>query len=404
MKLKSLYGRCGGTFEPRIMTFDDFIGISVCDEVIEKAIEGTALFRARYDNGILFPKQFCNFKDAELDLEPEIHNYTGQCPVQTYEINPVEGCNVGCAYCLVNDGIHPEPVVHGNYAEIVSGWLTRYRHSEHFFYFSPKTEAFCEATLQTGVAHNILRAFVRHYAEYPDSLVRLFVASKAGVQALMFTHDGESVLDLFKQLRGKMQFNTSLSIFPGEAVYQIEPYSATLDDRLEAVRLCQENGIIANSALVQPILFSVLTDELLNMFFARIRKYGIINIKPEFLTACVENMVMMAQLLEGHTPCRTSEQSPEATTRPNILKEIFESYFQDDNLNHIKQRGRTAPARRLSKYWIDKIIAIAKKYGVSVSICYWVREQLGITPEDLPIINENGFKCLGYQTNLFAGA
>jgi DNA repair photolyase len=208
----------------------------------------------------------------------------------------------------------------------------------------------------------------------------------------MFTHEGESVLDLFKQLRGKMQFNTSLSIFLGDAVYKIEPYSATLNDRLEAVRLCQENGIMANSALVQPILFNVLTDELLDEFFARIRKYGIINIKPEFLTACIENMVLMAQLLES-----------EATTDSSILKEIFESYFQDDNLNHVKQRGRTAPARKLSKYWIDKIITIAKSYGVSVSICYWVREQLGITSEDLPIINENGFKCLGYQLNLFTG-
>ena len=39
--------------------------------------------------------------------------------------------------------------------------------------------------------------------------------------------------------------------------------------------------------------------------------------------------------------------------------------------------------------------------GMSVSICYWVRGQLGITPEEIPIINRNGFQCLGYQSGLF---
>ena len=34
--------------------------------------------------------------------------------------------------------------------------------------------------------------------------------------------------------------------------------------------------------------------------------------------------------------------------------------------------------------------------GMSVSICYWVRKQLGISEELIPIINRNGFQCLGY--------
>ena len=35
------------------------------------------------------------------------------------------------------------------------------------------------------------------------------------------------------------------------------------------------------------------------------------------------------------------------------------------------------------------------------SICYWVRKQLRIGNDLIPIINENGFQCLGYQSKLF---
>jgi len=47
------------------------------------------------------------------------------------------------------------------------------------------------------------------------------------------------------------------------------------------------------------------------------------------------------------------------------------------------------------------MINIAAKYGISASICFWVREQLNITEDKIPVINKNGFKCLGYQTKLF---
>ena len=325
----------------------------------------------------------------DMDEELPIHNYTGKCPVQTFELNPAKGCNVGCLYCLANDGVHEEVVcVYKNYPEYLKARLAEYREEEHFFYLSPKTEAFCEATLQTGIAHGILRAFIEHYETYPGSKARLFIASKAGASALLYKYKGDSILGLFKKLKGKMQFNTSLSIFPDGATAHIEPHSCSLAERLEAVRLCRENGVLAGSALVQPILIPILTDRLLDGFFAMLARYGIVNFKPEFLTACIENMALMAQAMERYDK--------------DIIIKLYSGYFRDDNLDHIKQRGRTAPPRGQSLYWIKKMVAAAKRHGISASICYWVREQLGISEEDIPIINENGYKCLGYQTRLFA--
>ncbi len=369
------------------LTMDDFSEIAVDDEVKTRAVEGSKYFDRRAKDGTLFPKLTCQI--AEIDPEEKllIHNYTGACPVETYEVNPSEGCNVGCVYCLVDDGIHRPVTAYQNYHELIANRLEEHYETDHFFYFSPKTEALCEATLETGIAHNILKTFLRHYEKHPDSRARLFIASKAGREALEYRYDGDSILSLFKELRGKMQFNTSLSIFPGDARKQIEPYASSLEGRLEAVRLCQENGILSNAALVQPILVSVLSDEILDRFMSDLKASGIINIKPEFLTANIENMALLAQMLQPYDK--------------GILKKIFEDYFMDDNLDHKKQRGRTAPKRELSRFWIEKIIKSASNYEISTSICFWVRSQLGIGEDEIPVVNQNGFKCLGYQMRLF---
>ena len=376
-------------FKARVLKKEDFDEINVSDYVINRAIEGSKLFKKRIDNKTLFPEIIIRNEKISLDEELIIHNYTGSCPVQTFEINPVSGCNIGCVYCLVDDGIHKELVVYENYHELVEKKLNKYYQNEHYFYFSPKTEAFCEATLATGIAHKILKTFIKHYQEHPDSKVRLFIASKGGVEALNYIYNGESILDLFIQLKDKMQFNTSLSIFPDNIRNYLEPYASSLESRLEAVRLCQKHGIMANSALVQPILINILNDNILEVFFQKLASYGIVNFKPEFLTVNIENMVLMSQILE--------------MTDKDIMKKIFEVYFNDQNINHIKQRGRTAPSRELSYYWINKMKRIAEKYDITISICYWVRKQLNLSDDYIPIINKNGFKCLGYQTRLFGG-
>ena len=71
------------------------------------------------------------------------------------------------------------------------------------------------------------------------------------------------------------------------------------------------------------------------------------------------------------------------------------------NADHKKQRGRTAPDRALSIGNIKKMMDYTQTLGMSTSICYWGRKQLKIDGNMIPIINENGFQCLGYQSKLF---
>ena len=358
------------------------------EETLEGLRHGSELFLKRLEEKTVIPRPKLELDEIDLDEEPEIHNYTGRCPTLTYEINPTKGCNVGCLYCLVTDGVHEQKLVtHTNYDQYVRKILEDHLGEQHYYYFSPKTEALQEPTLQTGMAHKILREFVRHYEQHPDSKARLFIASKGGARQLRYEHEGESIIDLFVQLKDRMQFNTSVSMMPSAFRSIIEPYAAPIEERLEAVRLCQERGVMANSALVQPIVVPYLTQENIEEFFYRLHRNGIINYKPEFLTLCMENLAMLGQIL-GYFD-------------KNLERELYEYYIAPENADHRKQRGRTAPNRTSSIEYIKRMMAVTDKMGMSISICYWVRQQLGIDEETIPLINRNGFQCLGYQSRLF---
>ena len=366
------------------------LGIEVLpdDDTVEGLICGSELFIKRLADKTVIPSPTVKLAKVDLDTELEIHNYTERCPTLTYEVTPVEGCMVGCLYCLVTDGVHEKPMVaYDNYHELLIHFMETHKDDEHYYYFSAKTEAFHEATLQTGIAHNILRTFIEHYKKYPDSLARLFVASKSGIKHLMIKHEGESILDLFCKLRGKMQFNTSLSIMPVELRTILEPYSAPTDERMAAVRLCQENGILSNSALVQPIVPSFLTKERTEEFFKMLQDNNIINFKPEFMTVCMENLAWIGQIL--------------GNIDTNMERALYDFYLAPENKDHRKQRGRTAPDRVWSLDCIKEFMTDARRYGISTSICYWVRHELNISEEMIPIVNDNGFQCLGYQRKLF---
>ncbi|MGH2162478.1 hypothetical protein, partial [Enterococcus faecalis] len=72
-----------------------------------------------------------------------------------------------------------------------------------------------------------------------------------------------------------------------------------------------------------------LTDAHIRTFFDALHGAGIINYKPEFLTACMENLSMLGPLL-GHFD-------------KALERELYEAYLPPANADHRKQRGRTAP-------------------------------------------------------------
>lgn len=445
IELKNLYSHTTDVynlegFTPQIVNAEYLknLGVTIepSQETLDGLIRGSKLFMKRIENNTVIPvSKLYLRKCVPEEIQTEIHNYTGRCPTLTFEINPVQGCNVGCQYCLVTDGVHEQQLVsYENYHEYVRYLLesmngtperevtkediqqrahllkeladaietapekkkeiearivelSHGKNWNHYYYFSPKTEALQEPTLQTGIAHNILREFIAHFKKYPNSNARLFIASKAGAKHLMVEHNGETILDLFEQLKDKMQFNTSVSIMPTEFRNLLEPYAAPIEERLKSVKLCQERGIQANSALVQPIFTPYLTEEHIKEFFDKQHDAGIVNYKPEFLTACMENLAMLGQWL-GHFDKK-------------MERDLYMDYIMPSNADHRKQRGRTAPNRALSTENIQRLMNYTQTIGMTTSICFWVRKMLDVKTSMIPIINNNGFQCLGYQSHLF---
>lgn len=428
-------------FKPQIVDagYLKNLGVSVepSEATLQGLIRGSKIFMQRLENHTVIPVSKLYLEQCvPEEIQTEIHNYTGRCPTLTFEVNPIKGCNVGCQYCLVTDGVHEQKLVaYENYHEyvryllkVMNGTptrevtqddltqrahllkelsdaiesapekkkeieakiveLSRGKNWNHYYYFSPKTEAFQEPTLQTGIAHRILREFIAHFKEYPDSNARLFIASKAGAKHLLVRDEqGETILDLLEKLKDRCQFNTSVSIMPTEFRNLLEPYAAPIGERLKAVKMCQERGIPANSALVQPIFTPYLTDEHIKEFFDMLHNAGIINYKPEFLTACMENLAQLGQWL-GYFD-------------KSMEKALYEDYIMPQNADHRKQRGRTAPNRALSTENIQRLMKYTDSIGMTISICFWVRKMLNISTDMIPIINKNGFQCLGYQSQLF---
>lgn len=363
-------------------------------ETLEALRQGSLVFEKRFNERLLIPRP--RYTLAQIDpaaVQKEVHNYTGHCPTLTWEVNPVKGCGVGCQYCLVSDGVHEQELcTWENYHLYVRRLLEEQNGPEspnkrHYYYFSPKTEAFQEPTLFTGIAHRVLREFIQHFERHPQSQARLFIASKAGARHLQVKDGGETILDLFARLRNRMQFNTSVSIMPDAFRDILEPFAAPLSERMAAVQLCREAGIPANSALVQPIFTPWLSQEHIAAFFDALHANGIINYKPEFLTACVENLAMLGQYL--------------GIFDKDLERQLYEDYLMPSNASHRKQRGRIAPDKGRSVECLQRMMAYTDPLGMSVSICYWVRSQLGISESLIPLVNRNGFQCLGYQSLLF---
>lgn len=381
-------------FVPRMMGPEDLnaLGVSVTPDraTMELFTEGCRSFMARWEAHTAIPRSRTELGLIDLGSDLEIHNYTSRCPTLTYEVSPVQGCQVGCLYCLVTDGVHEHILkAYENYDRLLEPILEKHRHEEHYYYYSAKTEALQEATLQTGIAHKILTTFIRHYETYPDSKARLFIASKAGIKHLMYARDGVRIIDLFEQLKGKMQFNTSLSIMPDPLRLLLEPFAAPVPERMAAVRACQERGILSDSALVQPIFPSYLSQEVMTEFFERLHGSGIVNFKPEFLTVSPANLAWIGQLL--------------AHFDPDQARRLYDLYLAPENQDHRKQRQRTAPERDFCLEKFKEFQQKGRSYGISMSICYWVRKELNIDTDMIPIINENGYQCLGYQRKLFDG-
>lgn len=363
------------------------------EEINNELIAGSEWYRMLFEQNSLHPRKGYIERFTDVNEELEVHNYTGICPTNVLEVSPSSGsCSAGCQYCLVTDGKHVEEIsLCKNYIVKLKNSLERNRDQKMFYYYSPKTEAFSETHLFNGMAHRILHTFISHYEAYPDSKVRLFIATKAGMKHLGVKYEGVSVFDLLKELASKVQLNGSIGIMPVYLRNILEPNVAGIEDRLDVLEKCRDAGIFAESVLCQPLFLPYLSESFVEDYMKQLADAGVRNIKPEFFTAEIRNLVLVAQYIHYYDPDKVGE--------------FFYPYLHESNQEHLKQRKRLAPEKKICVEKLSLIRDIAEKYGISVSICNWVKRELGEKAAWVRAIDEvssaRGYRCLGYQTNLF---
>jgi DNA repair photolyase len=309
------------------------------------------------------------------------------------EVSPSSGsCAVACQYCLVTDGKHCKSInLYSNYTEKLANSLERNKDRELFYYFSPKTEAFSEPHLFNGLAHNIIREFIKHYNKHNDSKVRIFIATKAGMKHMNIVDKGDTIFDLLGEIGSMVQLNGSIGIMPPYLRDILEPNAAGIADRLNVLEKCREKGIWAESVLCQPLILPYLNAETIEDYCKQLAGAGVKNIKPEFLTTEIRNLVVLSQFINHFDPQK--------------IGEFFYPYLHETNLTHIKQRSRLAPDKKVCVEKLALIEKIAKQYGISISICNWVKRELSMEADWVSKVDTqssaNGYRCLGYQTHLF---
>jgi len=370
------------------------VDYDILPQIERELVEGSVWYRRLFEARALNPLEL--YYESETDVEEEllIHNYTGICPTNVMEVSPSSGsCSVGCQYCLVTNGKHVERItVLRNYAERLTNSLLRNREKRIFYYFSPKTEAFSDPLLYSGIAHDILRSFIRHFDKYPDSNIRLFIATKAGSRHFDIKHKGESVIDLISKFAPYVQVNGSIGIMPQYLRNILEPNAAEINERLYLLCNLREKGVWAKSLLCQPLFLPYLTEKSIGEFMKTLYAAGVRNIKPEFFTAEIRNIVLIAQYINHFDRDK--------------LGEFLYPYLSGSNQDHIKQNSRLAPAKEACIDKLSLICAAAEENGITVSICNWVKRELGSIADWVNRIDTesyyNGYRCLGYQTKLFS--
>ncbi len=309
-----------------------------------------------------------NYTISEEVFEIKSHSNTKYCPL-IYELIPAHGCSFECAYCNVYSMYDEKefyPItVFRNYPNYIAKTIDEHRAQgmEPVYYFSPKTDVFQEALVETKIVHQTLEVLKKKKAQY-------ILVTKGRLP------DNE-ILDLLIATKDKGRVLVSYGMQNEEHARVLEPNAATLQQRYELAKACYDNDIPA-MGIIEPILplsdLSFVKD-IIKMFvslkidhfaidFARISK------------DCLEGLI---------------QRLPE-------LAELRDVYYSKDAIPQTFGTGayvrkpveRFAPSAEFHDTYFNLIKNYAKEFNATVSICNYFPVK-GINTDAY----KRGFLCFG---------
>jgi len=217
------------------------------------------------------------------------HANSPACPKRMLEINPAFGCDFRCVYCgiyALEKEFLGEVIVYDDFPEYLDEWLTKHQPvpSDHYFYFSAKTDCFQPALIESGITLACLQILTKHRAPY-------FLVTKGGVPP-------REICDELVAARDFNQVIISATMPNEELREKLEPGAAPVSERLAFAAFCVENGIFVTASCC-PVL--PITDQTyLKDMFVRLAAAGVNHFYFDFARLSREAVLNMIDLLPEH--------------------------------------------------------------------------------------------------------
>jgi DNA repair photolyase len=301
---------------------------------------------------------------------PEIkaHSNTEYCPL-IFELIPAYGCEFECDYCNVynlkkESDFYPITVFK-RYPELVEKTVAEHLSEglSPVYYFSPKTDIFQRALVETKITQQILEVLVRKKAKY-------ILVTKGKLP-------GPEILDLLSQSGNAARVLISCGMKNQEHATLLEPFAASIEERYHLADLCVKRGIPA-MGVIEPIL-PFRDIQFVEPIIKRFVDIGIDHFAVDFARitlACLEKMIAKLPELDE-------------------LKEVYgdpDAICQTFGTGPYKRESvtRYAPSNAYLKEKFTLIDGYAEKLGSTISICNYFH---------IPGINarayQRGFLCFG---------
>jgi DNA repair photolyase len=174
------------------------------------------------------------------------HTNTECCPL-IYEVIPAHGCEFGCVYCnvysLMKKKTHYPVTVFPNYPAQLREHIESQKEDLNgrtpVYYFSPKTDIFQSALVETGITQQLLEVMVEKNVEF-------ILVTKGKVP-------NDRIFELLEEAKPKGRVLISQGMKNEHHARVLEPKAATMEERFEFTSRCTAHGVPV-MGVIEPIL------------------------------------------------------------------------------------------------------------------------------------------------------
>lgn len=296
---------------------------------------------------------------------------TSSC-FNAHEVNPAIGCDFQCRYCSMyaqSDKEEHLPVkIFSDYPDYLRDYIRNCENKDKLiFNFTPKSDAFCDSMIESGMTERILKIFYEENVKY-------YILTKS-------TTPPKEIMDLLIKSKNKNQVIFSSGLLNEEIETLLEPGAPCSTKRMEFAKELIKNGV-ATSGIAAPYL-PIEQDIYAYTILDKFKNAGINHVSVQILKVSVECLERMCKLM------------PKYEER---IRELFNSE------KVVPIQWRLPGGKVVTRFYADttyikeeliKVKKIATEKGMTISTCKDICINIGDHMFNKEAI-ERGYNCVGF--------